>query len=393
MRGRGSRSGNGRGPGLVAVNARERFLATLEGGACREPFLWESGILHEALVRWWDEGLPRGVDVYDYFGLSRVADVSVHFGEVPPLAEKLIRRAGDEELVEDEAGGITLCRGRTGPDPSGHVVRPRLRDRTSWRLLASRLDPDSPERRQTLAPLPERRRRSNTEERWLGSGFGASLDPADGFPTVLRILGPTYWLINNAGYDGAALLLHDDPALVTEIYEHLQRFVLRQIEPVMASRPPDAVFLGEEAGSKGGPIMSPPMYRKLALPSVAGIVASCRSAGVRHVIVESGGDVTLLLAPWREAGVTGITPVDVTAGMDPVRIAREHPGLSLIGGICRTSLQAGEAAIRSEIETHARPLCRRGGAIPCIDAHFGISRAVSFDSMRYYRRMLAAAYA
>ncbi len=370
------------------MTSRERFLATLAGEECDEPFAWESGILHEALARWWDEGLPRGVDVFERFGLSRVADVSVHCGELPPLKETPLKREGDEELFEDEAGGITLCRGRTGPDPSGHVVRPRLRDRAGWKLLASRLDPDTPERRAALAPFLEGRRRANTEERWLGSGFGGSLDPADGFPTVLRILGPTYWLINNAGYDGAALLFHDDPSLVEEIYDHYARFVLRQIEPVLAARLPDAVFLGEEAASKGGPIMSPAMYRRLALPSVARIVAACRGAGVRHVIVESGGDVTLLLGAWCETGATGITPVDVSGGIDPVRVARDHPDLSLIGGVCRTCLQTGPAAIRAEVETHARPLYRRGRAIPCIDAHFGITRAVSFESMRYYRQLL-----
>jgi uroporphyrinogen decarboxylase len=88
---------------------------------------------------------------------------------------------------------------------------------------------------------------------------------------------------------------------------------------------------------------------------------------------------------WLEIGVDGLSPVDRGAGMDPVAIRREYgPEVILIGGIDRAVLERGREDIELEVMSNAPTLFAQGRYIPAGDAHFAITKMVSFDNMRYY---------
>ena len=354
------------------------------GGRVDRPFLWESVFLAEAVGRWRGEGLPADADAYAHLGFDRLARGGINIGFDPPLSERIIADEGASELLEDEAGGV--LRRLKNPTCWGGTtawVQYRLRDRASWKLLKQRLDPGSPRRLGSWQGFAEALP-STPSIRGHSDGFSGSCAIEDGLPTLVTVQGPTYWLIEAAGFSHAALMLHDEPQLVEEIYEHFTWFITCQMQAVFARRVPDAVFLDEEGGVTGGPFMSPRMYRTLVVPRLRQIAELCLGAGVVLVFVESGGDVTLLTPLWKEAGINGLLPLDVGAGVDPISLRREHRDLALIGGIDRRVLPTSREQIQREITEHARVLLREGRCIPSIDAHGAVGADVSFDNIRFY---------
>lgn len=352
------------------------------------------GICYEAIERWWNEGLPRDVDVLDLLGIAKVASFGVPTQFLPELSEWLTADEGESELFENEAGGIL----RKYKQPRGNVTqivsalwqRYPLRDRQSWDILKAHMDPYSAERQSAFTAFLTGSKPGKPGKRWLGSTYSGSFDPDDGLPILCTILMPTYWLICTAGFENTIALLYEDRSLVAEILDFMSWFLAALIKPVFDRRIPDVVFLNEEAAFKEGPIMSPRMYREIVLPYVSRVAQVCVDAGVPFVFCESGGDVTALIDAWLEAGISGILPVDAAAGCDPVWIRRRYPHLSMIGGINRVVLQSNVKNVKRVTQDIARTMFETGRSIPCADGHFVITEQVSFENMRVYRESIRA---
>jgi uroporphyrinogen decarboxylase len=86
------------------------------------------------------------------------------------------------------------------------------------------------------------------------------------------------------------------------------------------------------------------------------------------IIVDSDGDVSLLVPLFLETGVTGMLPFEVQSGMD-VREFRKYYGhnLAIIGGLDKRVLPLGPAAIEHELKLRMVPMLAEGGYIPCLD--------------------------
>ena len=384
---------DGRDP--LAATSRQRFLATLDGEPVEAPFLWESGIWEAAVARWRSEGLPQDADPYEVLGLERVASSGVNYLPEPPLAERVIEDNGEAMLIETEAGGrLRRYRNLRIPgnlaDPMEEPIVFPVRDRASWAFMKSRLDPSSARRREPFEAFLAGRRRTPT----LHSGLSGSFDPDDGCATVFYIMMPVYWLVRHAGFEAAAVMPYDDPALIEEICAFMADFIAVQLEPVLSRRAPDLVVLNEGASASAqGPFMSPDMYRRLAIPGLARVTEICRAAGVPHVFANCGGNLAQLVPAWKDAGLDGVMPLDNATDVDT--LCSEHPDLAMIGGIDRRVLEADPDDLQRRVLPRARALYAHGKAIPSGDAHFPISSAVSFDNMRLYmdlRRHAAASY-
>ncbi len=102
-------------------------------------------------------------------------------------------------------------------------------------------------------------------------------------------------------------------------------------------------------------------------------------------IVDTDGDVTLLV-PWlKEVGVVGVLPLERQAGVDAMVLRRSFPALGMIGHFDKMVMNRGEAAIRDEFERLA-PLMRSGGFIPSVDHQ--TPPGVSLAEYRVYVRLL-----
>jgi uroporphyrinogen decarboxylase len=164
--------------------------------------------------------------------------------------------------------------------------------------------------------------------------------------------------------------------------EYNAEFVANLLPRVLDEAPLTSIYFWEDMCYKGGPLISPDMFREFMIPRYRRITDLARSRGVDTIFVDSDGDVSQLIPLWLEAGINGIYPMEVAAGMDVVALRREYGrDLLMTGGIDKRALAAGPAAIDAELKTKV-PLAFEGGYIPHVD--HALPHDISYANFSYY---------
>jgi uroporphyrinogen decarboxylase len=170
---------------------------------------------------------------------------------------------------------------------------------------------------------------------------------------------------------------------VDEMVETEVEFILGLTERARREVSFDYVSFLEDFGGKGDPLISPDLFRRFLLAGYRRIIAELRKAGIEHIWLASGGDPRPLIPLMLEAGVTGLSPLEVASGMDAVALRRQYGrNLALAGGIDERELAKSREHIEGELMARIPPLLDRGGYIPHLD--HTIPPEVSYDNFRYY---------
>jgi uroporphyrinogen decarboxylase len=348
-----------------------------------EPVDWvpnyELGAWGQAFERWFGEGMPENADYYrNWFdGAPGLGLLSRGFA---PVNTSMMPGFEYEVLEEDER--YLIARGGTGivtkALKEGMVRGTRwcmdeyigfpVTDRESFRALKHRYDPTTPER------YP-----ANWEE--LKADWAARDTPlflqwngAFGFYSQLRS-----WV----GTLPLTYLLYDDPALIEEMVEFMTDFFLATVERALCEVEFDCFNFFEDLAGKGGPLISPDLFRKFLLPGYKRVIERLNRAGIKYVWVDSDGDSSPLLPLWLEAGVTGHWPLEQASGMDPLALRKEYgKDLFLGGAIDKMEIAKGREAIKQELDRKLPPLLEFGGYFPFLDHTFPPD--ISYDSLLYY---------
>lgn len=355
------------------MNRRERFLKTMTWGRPDRPASADYFAYDSTRARWEREGLPRGVDLNEYFGMDFDPfrwNVGAALG---PLfeAKTLVLEESAEFIVEKHASGAIVRRLKNEPPPAmPQWLRYPLENRKEWELFRLKLDPDLPGR--LPANLAELAGASAFRDyplgMWLGGTFG-----------VLR----DWWGLENLSY-----LFYDDPALIEEMLEVLTHLALNVFERVQKSGVQlDWVMFWEDMAYKNGSLLHPELYRRYCLPFYRKMMAHVQSAGIQIAMLDSDGDISQLIPLWREVGVTVMHPLEVAAGMDVVALRKQYgKSIGFFGGIDKRVL----ATTPEHIRRYAKPILEaclaEGGFIPACD--HAVPPDVSLDNYRCYRDLV-----
>jgi len=175
---------------------------------------------------------------------------------------------------------------------------------------------------------------------------------------------------------------YDEPDLVHDIMETQTELVLSLLPRAIREAPLTALFFWEDMCYRSGPLISPAMFREFMLPRYRRITERARSLGVDIVFVDSDGDVSALIPLWLEAGINGVYPMEVAAGMDVAKLRAEYGrDLLMTGGIDKRALARDRRAIDAELEVKV-PLAEKGGYIPHVD--HDIPHDVPYENFLYY---------
>ena len=159
-------------------------------------------------------------------------------------------------------------------------------------------------------------------------------------------------------------------------------FILGVLRRVTETAPLTTVFFWEDMCYRSGPLISPKMFREFMLPRYKRITEFARSQGIDRIFVDSDGDVSQLIPLWIEAGINGVYPMEVAAGMDVAKLRREYGrDLLMTGGIDKRVLAQGRAAIDEELRRRM-PVAESGGYIPHLD--HAIPHDVPYEAFVYY---------
>lgn len=381
------------------MNASERFLAWMSFQKADRAPRGELGYWGGTVRRWYDEGLPekaglpdsvawgdavigemnpgtgsrvRDHDVHDYFRFDRGID-KIWFNNLicPSFEEKVLEDHGSWVLKRTARGTIIKEHKERASLPA--MVSGPVSNREDWeQLKAERLKPTLEGR------LPDH---------WtdLVSAYKARDYP-------LFIGGPYNGffgtLTDLVGREKLLYMYYDDPALIKDMINYLADLWLALQEQILDQVDVDAASFWEDMCGKNGPLISPAMFREFMLPAYKRMTTFYRDRGIEIILVDSDGDIWLLIPLWLEGGVTALYNFEVNAGMDVVEVRKAYPGLQMVGGLDKTKLAMGHKAIDAELEAKVPFMLRTRGYWPCVDGN--VPPEVSWEDFSYYRRRLDA---
>ncbi len=401
------------------MNSREKFKEVMQFNKKSPPLKWEFGYWGETVDRWYEEGLPKNnyprlpnraisptshlysaawnsiesgelpagiavtggglywptqgfpldTDVRDYFEMDKgqiLINVNLLFY---PMFEVEILEEDEEHLIYKDLDGVKRhFLKETAVLPSG--IEYPIKDRKTWNELKERLD------------------LNNIEERFPANWDELlALYKDRDFPLALG--GYPYGLFGTLatlmGYDRLFMTYYDDPSLIhdinssfTELWINVYSEVLRDIEV-------DVVHIWEDLSFGKGPMISPAIIKEFMVPYYGRLTDFLRSRGVDVILLDTDGYCFDIIPLFIEGGITGIYPIEVSCGMDLVKVRKSFPHLQIMGGIPKGELKYG----RDRIDRALKPveeIIKEGGYIPFVD-HL-VPPDVSFENFVYYRNKL-----
>jgi hypothetical protein len=371
------------------MNGREVFEAIYAGEQPdRLPVqgLWPWA---ETIERWHGEGLEIGKDPHEALGLvaddalplpldlTMVPRFSIHVLEKDERYVTLVDEFGvTKKLLRQDYDATQGAMAEAGLTSSMALwLNFPVRDERSWKqLYEERFRPTLVER----VPPGWARHKSEfvrlAETRWV-SYFCFPLFGL--FGPLRQLMGFEPLLLNMAG---------DDPGLIDVIIDDLADFWLEVFAKVLVDVRLDEVTFFEDMASSRGPLIGPAMFRRFLAPGYCKVIGGLRDMGVRHFSIDSDGDLRPLLSDLMASGITGVGPVEVTAGMDVRSLRVEHPLLVLNGGIDKRALSQGPKAIDAELMRYFSVAWDMGRCTPRVD--HSAPPDVSWSNAQYFARRI-----
>ncbi|MBM3495951.1 MAG: hypothetical protein FJX72_16750 [Armatimonadetes bacterium] len=332
------------------------------------------------LERWYEQGLARDANFASEFsydppgsmGLGQLGWCEAAF--VPAFEDKVIEDRGDHEVVQDYAGRhVLFFKGRRDGFMPEYLDHPVKDERTWEENVRWRLDPTSPER---YADLDARMAHAREQ---AGRGMMITQGLIGGYMYLRSLIGPADLLY----------AFMDQPELIRtcmrQWFDLADAVIARHQEHVTI----DELFLAEDICYNHGILISPAMMREFLFPYYRRLIANLRARQLdpdRHLYIhiDTDGDARPAIPVYKEIGMNVMSPFEVASGCDVVEIGREHPDLTMFGGIDKRVLAQSQADIDRMVEYILPAMRERGGYIPTSD--HGVPEEVSLANYQNYRK-------
>lgn len=187
------------------------------------------------------------------------------------------------------------------------------------------------------------------------------------------------------GYENLFYYYYDKPDLIKDMLHTFTELWIAIWEEAMARIDIDAVHIWEDMSTGTSSMISPQIFAEFMTPYYKRITTFLKSGGVDIILLDTDGDCNELIPLFMEAGITGLYPMEASAGMDVLAARKKYPDLQILGGVPKSRLAHGKDEIDRFLEPIAE-LLKTGGYIPHGD-HL-IPPDVSWEDFRYYRDKL-----
>ncbi|MDD5658637.1 MAG: uroporphyrinogen decarboxylase family protein [Actinomycetota bacterium] len=192
-------------------------------------------------------------------------------------------------------------------------------------------------------------------------------------------------LTHLVGYENLFMFYYDKPDLIKDISERMTDIWIALWEEILSYTDVDLCNLWEDISSGKGSMLSPSIVKEFILPYYKKISRFLKSKKINTFLVDTDGDCNELVPLFMESGVTGMYPMEVSAGMDVISLRKKYPHFLLMGGIPKLDIKFGKKRINEFLEP-VKWLLKQGGYIPFGD-HL-IPPEVSWEDFKYYRETL-----
>jgi hypothetical protein len=334
------------------TTARERFLRTLSFQPADPPFIVCSGAWEETREQWRTQGWD-GRPMHEVFGTDLLLPVAVYYGPAPAFAY--------EVLEEDETTRVYV-------NHEGIVMREFIehRDTSMPQFVRFPVENEADFRRLEAARL----------------GLNADVRFTDQWKQHVRAWADSEWprrcwadrwggffgpLRNLMGLEGLCIAFYEQPELIERMMAQRAEAMIAITEETLKHTDFEVFWFWEDMAYNHGSLIDPQMFRRTALPHYRRVCDWLRAQGIEHIWLDSDGDIHDLIPIWLEAGINGLWPFEVQAGMDVVEIRRAYGhDLAMAGGISKRAVAQGGEAMRQAVD-RVMPLVEDGGYFPELD--------------------------
>ncbi|MGI6705664.1 MAG: uroporphyrinogen decarboxylase family protein [Clostridia bacterium] len=335
------------------------------------------------LERWKKEGhIDDHTDLAELFGYDEPGNHSL--GQLgwceaafyPEFEVKVLEDRGEYELVQDHAGRHLLCfKGRRQGFMPEYIDHP-VKDMKTWEENCKwRLNSKTEERYKDLEE------RMVLARECAGKGMIITQNLIGGYMYLRSLIGPVELLYK----------FYDEPELIHDCMktwlELSDAVIARHQEHVTI----DEIFIAEDICYNHGPLISPEMIKEFLFPYYQQLISNVKARQIdksRHLYfqVDTDGYSEPVIPLYREIGMDYMSPFEVAAGCNVVKVGQEYPDLIIRGGIDKRVLAKGKDEIDRHIDSILPVMKRRGGYIPTCD--HGVPEEVSFENYMHFRKRL-----
>jgi len=363
--------------GTQMASSRDRFVDTLDFKPVANPWArWGAFLWTETVERWRQEGWD-GTPLDDYFELDRLVRVDPWYGPVPEFKHEVLSE-DDETVTYVNHEGIVMREFKQHPDTSmpQFVKFPVENEEEFEQFAADRLALNAAQR---MSSQWQQQVASGRVQVDVGRG---ELDAADTRAACNDSGAGEQWprkcwadrwggffgaLRNMLGVQNLCMAFYDQPRLVERMMEERADRIIEITAEVLKYTHFDTFWFWEDMAYKSGPLVGPDLFRKFAFHHYQRVCEWLRSQGIRHIGLDSDGNMESLIPLWLDAGITHLWPFEVQSGMDVVQVRRQYgKQLGIIGGLDKRVLAEGGQVMRDEVD-RVMPLVEQGGYIPELD--------------------------
>ncbi|MHC4645641.1 MAG: uroporphyrinogen decarboxylase family protein [Planctomycetota bacterium] len=323
------------------MNHVERFRAVMNFESVDRLPRWEWAMWWDKTIeRWHKEGLPGHLKFNDVFGISE------YFGLDPYMQFWFSTTEATIEATQHHVEGVVS-------NMDDYLkVKPRL----------------YPDHSQAIASM----------RRWAEQ-------QKDGRAVVWATLEGFFWFPRTLmNIERLSYAFYDQPELVHAINRDLLEFNLNLVRQMAEVCVPTFMTLAEDMSYNHGPMISKETFDEFLAPYYRKLMPVMEELNIIP-IVDTDGDVALMV-PWLEgAGIVGVLPLERQAGVDGMLLRQQFPELRMIGHFDKMVMNQGEEAMLNEFE-RLRPVMKTGGFIPSVDHQ--TPPGVSIEEYRCYLRLL-----
>lgn len=172
------------------------------------------------------------------------------------------------------------------------------------------------------------------------------------------------------GIDRFCTMFYKDPELIRDMATHWEFFIIETIKEAVKTLEGriDYIYWWEDMADKHGPLISPTLYEEFFLPHYKKVTGFLKNNGIDKIMMDSDGNLNPILDQLIEAGINGLWPLEVGAGMDAIEIRKKYgKKLFLAGNLDKSELAKGGEAMRNEVDSKIPELKRLGGYIAGCD--------------------------
>lgn len=244
-----------------------------------------------------------------------------------------------------------------------------VKDQESWEEYKKRLNPMNPRR------LPKD---------WDPKEYREMFKNYQAGPTRIFFDAFFGFGAQTMGIERFIVMFYEDPDLVHEMADFWEFYTIECFRPVLDAFGEyiDATWWWEDMAERHGPFISPKIYEEFMLPHYKRVTRFFRKKGIKHIMMDSDGDINPIMDLMIEAGIDGTWPCEVNANMDARKIREKYEKFWVSGNIDKREAILGGERMRKEVDSKLAVAEELGGYAPGID-HL-VSAEFTFEKFKEY---------